>query len=152
MSMPSKAFCSSSSFSAKSYSDASASIAKFNALSVNPAIFSLSCFVASSPLAMMVSMSSSVIVLPCAPSKILSAPYRTMDKSSSLFRFFWFSCSRPCWITSASSASFLYAFSITFSSTELSVQKRNTETSFFWPMRCARSIACKSICGFQSLS
>jgi len=75
-----------------------------------------------------------------------------MDKSSSLFRFFWFSCSRPCWITNASSASFLYAFSITFSSTELSVQKRNTETSFFWPMRCARSIACRSICGFQSLS
>ncbi len=30
--------------------------------------------------------------------------------------------------------------------------KRNTCTSLVCPMRCARSIACRSICGFQSLS
>ena len=30
----------------------------------------------------------------------------------------------------------------TFSSIELSMQKRNTCTSFFCPMRCARSMAC----------
>ena len=30
--------------------------------------------------------------------------------------------------------------------------RRSTRTSFFWPMRCARSCACISWCGFQSLS
>ena len=30
--------------------------------------------------------------------------------------------------------------------------RRKTRTSFFWPMRCARSCACASIMGFQSLS
>mmetsp|Transcript_12777 Transcript_12777/g.21249 ORF Transcript_12777/g.21249 Transcript_12777/m.21249 type:complete len:290 (+) Transcript_12777:1075-1944(+) len=38
------------------------------------------------------------------------------------------------------------------SSTGELVSSRNTRTSFFWPMRCARSCACASIIGFQSLS
>ena len=98
-------------------------------------------------------MSSSVTLpSPSVAEKICSAPKRTMFRRSSLFTPLWFSCSRPCWITSASSASFLYAFSITFTSTEFSTQKRNTDTSLVCPMRCARSIACRSTCGFQSES
>ena len=38
---------------------------------------------------------------------------RTMVSRSSLFTVLVFSTSRPCWMTSASSRSFLYAFSIT---------------------------------------
>lgn len=37
--------------------------------------------------------------------------------------------------------------SLTFSSMLFSVQKRNTCTSFFWPMRWARSIACQGVRG-----
>ena len=40
------------------------------------------------------------------------------------------------------------AGSVTFSSMLLSMQNRYTWTSFFCPMRCARSMACRSICGF----
>lgn len=36
-----------------------------------------------------------------------------MDSRSSLFTLLVFSTSRPCWMTSASRRSFLYAFSIT---------------------------------------
>ena len=39
-----------------------------------------------------------------------------------------------------------------FSSTAVLVTRRKTRTSFFWPMRWARSCACASIMGFQSLS
>ena len=124
----------------------------FNALSVKPDIFSFNCLVASSPLAIIASTSSAVKSVTAVESKMCSAPNRTIFAKSSLLTDFWFCCKRPCWITKASKANFLYAFSMTFSSTELSVQNRKTETSFFWPMRCALSMACKSICGFQSES
>uniref|UniRef100_A0A2M3ZVK3 Putative secreted peptide n=1 Tax=Anopheles braziliensis TaxID=58242 RepID=A0A2M3ZVK3_9DIPT len=72
---------------------------------------------------------------------------------SSLFSWFvLLSTRRPCWMTSLSSFSFTSARSTIFSSTVFSVIKRNTRTCFFCPIRCARSIACRSICGFQSES
>mmetsp|Transcript_11424 Transcript_11424/g.23112 ORF Transcript_11424/g.23112 Transcript_11424/m.23112 type:complete len:242 (-) Transcript_11424:1046-1771(-) len=37
-------------------------------------------------------------------------------------------------------------------STGESLNRRNTRTSFVWPNRCARAIACLSFCGFQSRS
>mmetsp|Transcript_9560 Transcript_9560/g.24432 ORF Transcript_9560/g.24432 Transcript_9560/m.24432 type:complete len:275 (+) Transcript_9560:1666-2490(+) len=126
--------------------------AKLFAFSVNCFIFSFSARVSSSPRARMASISASVRLVGSELNTI-SAPYRTMFIRSSLPTLFWeLSVRRPCWITSASRRSFLYAFSMTFSSMEFSMHKRNTCTSFFCPMRCARSMACKSICGFQSLS
>mmetsp|Transcript_24679 Transcript_24679/g.84406 ORF Transcript_24679/g.84406 Transcript_24679/m.84406 type:complete len:219 (-) Transcript_24679:1535-2191(-) len=150
-SRPSGRAVSGSCSSAKLYRLSSPAMENFRALSLKLFIFSFMSFVASSPLAMMASTSSSVMVLSLLWNTF-SAPKRTMLMRSSLFTVLLASCRRPCWMTIASSASFLYAFSITFTSTLSSVQKRNTCTSFFCPMRCARSIACRSICGFQSLS
>lgn len=47
---------------------------------------------------------------------------------------------------------FLMPYPIIFSSSVDLVIRRYTLTTFFWPIRCARSMACKSFIGFQSCS
>ena len=54
--------------------------------------------------------------------------------------------------TLASWSSFSLAVARIFSSMGVAVTSRSTRTSCFCPMRCARAIACRSICGFQSES
>ena len=54
--------------------------------------------------------------------------------------------------TLASWSSFSLAVARIFSSMGVAVTRRSTRTSCFCPMRCARAIACRSICGFQSES
>mmetsp|Transcript_2524 Transcript_2524/g.7433 ORF Transcript_2524/g.7433 Transcript_2524/m.7433 type:complete len:218 (+) Transcript_2524:1244-1897(+) len=110
-----------------------------------------STLVRSSPLASRASISSSVMLDPLER-KISSAPNLTMCISSPVSSRLSFSTRRPCWMTTASMNSLRSARSTIFSSTVPSVMKRNTRTCFFCPMRCARSCACRSICGFQSLS
>mmetsp|Transcript_20882 Transcript_20882/g.68982 ORF Transcript_20882/g.68982 Transcript_20882/m.68982 type:complete len:510 (+) Transcript_20882:106-1635(+) len=53
-------------------------------------------------------------------------------------------------LTAWPSACFWRARSRIFSSTDAFVTKRKTRTGLVWPSRCARSVACRSICGFQS--
>ena len=52
----------------------------------------------------------------------------------------------------ASWSSFSAVTARIFSSIGEIVMRRSTRTSTVWPMRCARAIACRSICGFQSES
>ena len=96
-------------------------------------------------------MSSSVMVL-AFDAKISSAPKRTMAMRSFLPRAAFCSARRPCWMTAASRKSLRSARSMIFSSTVPSVTKRKTVTGLVWPIRCARSMACRSTWGFQSLS
>lgn len=51
-----------------------------------------------------------------------------------------------------SSFSLRVCLSIIFSSIVLGVTSLKTYTTLVWPILCARSIAWRSICGFQSLS
>lgn len=55
---------------------------------------------------------------------------------------FW--SNMPAWITFWSTLSLYLAAARIFSSTLLTVQSRSTRTSFCWPMRWARSWACRS--------
>ena len=103
------------------------------------------------PRSISVSMSS-LLMLDSELRNTASAPNFTAWSMSSLVSFFWFSCRRPDCTTMASSFNFWVARSTTFSSMLFSVTRRYTCTAFFCPIRCARSWACKSACGFQSLS
>ena len=61
------------------------------------------------------------------------------------------SANLPCWMTAASKNSFLSALSMIFSSTVPSETNRKTWTGLVCPRRWARSMACRSTWGFQSL-
>jgi hypothetical protein len=50
----------------------------------------------------------------------------------------------PAWITFWSTFSLYFAAARIFSSTLFTVQSLRTRTSFCWPMRWARSCACRS--------
>ena len=95
-------------------------------------------------------------VSPSPPAlKIESAPNCTISSISSLVSLApgaALSAMRPCCTTTASSFSFIHARSMIFSSTLPDVTSRYTRTGLVCPMRCARSMACRSACGFQSLS
>mmetsp|Transcript_17721 Transcript_17721/g.59786 ORF Transcript_17721/g.59786 Transcript_17721/m.59786 type:complete len:303 (-) Transcript_17721:1301-2209(-) len=115
---------------------------------------SRSSLVFSAPRLMMASISSSVGAASSSVRKIADAPNLT---ASSISSFEGppappLALRRPCCTTMASSLSFFCARSTIFSSMVLAVTKRYTCTGFFCPMRWHRSIACRSACGFQSLS
>mmetsp|Transcript_15070 Transcript_15070/g.38355 ORF Transcript_15070/g.38355 Transcript_15070/m.38355 type:complete len:228 (+) Transcript_15070:957-1640(+) len=130
------------------------SIEKLAAIEV-PAI-SLSLTVSSSVLFLAFSRTASMSISPspsASPMRItVSAPKRIISRSSSLLAALCLSTRRPCCTTMASRKSFLKARSSTFSSMLFSVTKRYTVTGLVCPMRCARSMAWMSTCGFQSES
>mmetsp|Transcript_18327 Transcript_18327/g.37060 ORF Transcript_18327/g.37060 Transcript_18327/m.37060 type:complete len:240 (+) Transcript_18327:536-1255(+) len=58
-----------------------------------------------------------------------------------------------CWLTTEEAMCILNACRLMiFSSSVSRISSRYTETTRFWPRRCARSIACRSFIGFQSWS
>mmetsp|Transcript_25148 Transcript_25148/g.86125 ORF Transcript_25148/g.86125 Transcript_25148/m.86125 type:complete len:249 (-) Transcript_25148:1693-2439(-) len=129
-------------------------------------IASRSSFVHSSGFCSAPSASALGSVSPLSPSfsslNRSSAPNRKIEASSSFENIFltaplsFPTTVRPVvsmrWMTRWSSTIFLLARSRMSSSTLLLVMKRYMFTVSFWPMRCARDWACRSFCGFQSLS
>mmetsp|Transcript_19845 Transcript_19845/g.50354 ORF Transcript_19845/g.50354 Transcript_19845/m.50354 type:complete len:223 (+) Transcript_19845:2749-3417(+) len=102
---------------------------------------------------MMPSSSASVIMRPASFLKMRSAPNLSMDSTSDLDMRSISSAPRvdprfTIWSRySLPSARFWMR-----SSTVPSLTRRYTCTGLFCPMRCTRAMACRSCCGFQSLS
>lgn len=80
---------------------------------------------------------------PITSSSSFSEPRRAIRKARlSVEVEFWLNM--PAWMTFSSTFSLYLAAARIFSSTLLTVISLNTRTSFFWPIRWARSWACRS--------